>query len=183
MVWKGAGRLTVGFYIGRFQPVHKGHVYAIKYVLDRVDELIIGVGSAQFSHELDNPFTAGERITMLRLALDEAGVDRRLYSIIPIPDTQVHSVWVAQVLAYTPKFDVVYTNEPLSRQLFLEAGFKVYGIKFYRRKIYTATNVRDKILNGKNWESLVPPSVAEYIKRIGGVERIRNLAKLDKVKV
>ena len=44
-------------------------------------------------------------------------------------------------------------------------------------------SVRDKILNGKNWESLVPPSVAEYIKRIGGVERIRNLAKLDKVKV
>jgi len=182
VVWKGAGRLTVGFYIGRFQPVHKGHVYAIKYALGRVDELVIGIGSAQFSHEPDNPFTAGERFTMLRLALDEAGVDRRLYAIIPIPDTQVHSIWVAQVLAYTPRFDVVFTNDPLSRQLFMEAGFKVEGIKFYKRGVYTATNVRDRILNGENWEALIPSSVAEYIKQIGGVERIRNLAKTDKVK-
>ncbi|RLI24812.1 MAG: nicotinamide-nucleotide adenylyltransferase, partial [Candidatus Hecatellales archaeon] len=130
--------MEVGFYIGRFQPVHNGHVYAVKYALERVDELIIGIGSAQFSHEPENPFTAGERLTMLRLALDEAGVDRRLYTIIPIPDTQVHSVWVAQVLAYTPKFNVVFTNDPLSRQLFAEAGFKVEGIKFYRRTFYSA---------------------------------------------
>lgn len=174
--------LKVGFYIGRFQPVHRGHVYAISYVLDRVDEAVIGIGSAQFSHEPDNPFTAGERFTMLRLALDEAGIDRRRYVIVPIPDTQVHSIWVSQVLAYTPKFQVVFTNDPLSRQLFMEAGFPVEGIKFYRRETYTATNVRDHILKGENWESLVPTSVARYIKRIGGVERIRNLARTDKVK-
>lgn len=174
--------MTVGFYIGRFQPVHKGHVYAVKYILERVNELIIGIGSAQFSHEPENPFTAGERFTMLRLALDEAGIDRKLYVVVPIPDTQVHSIWVAQVLAYTPKFDVVFTNDPLSRQLFAEANFKVEGIKFYRRAQYSATYVRRQILNGENWEDLVPRAVARYIREIGGVERIRNLAKTDKIK-
>jgi nicotinamide-nucleotide adenylyltransferase len=174
--------MAVGLYIGRFQPVHRGHVYAMKYVLERVDELIIGIGSAQFSHEPENPFTAGERFTMLRLALDEADVDRRLYTIIPIPDTQVHSVWVAQVLAYTPKFDIVFTNDSLSRQLFTEAGFKVESIKFYRRAVYSATYVRDRILNGESWEKLVPKTVSRYIRQIGGIERIRNLSKTDKVK-
>jgi nicotinamide-nucleotide adenylyltransferase len=174
--------MTVGLYVGRFQPVHRGHVYAVNYVLERVDELIIGIGSAQFSHEPENPFTAGERFTMLRLALDEAGVDRRLYTIIPIPDTQVHSIWVAQVLAYTPSFNTVFTNDPLSRQLFMEAGFKVENIRFYKRAVYSATYVRDRILNGGNWGKLVPEAVARYIKQIGGVERIRNLAKTDKVK-
>ena len=171
----------VGFYIGRFQPVHKGHVHAVKFILGKVDEVIIGIGSAQFSHEPENPFTAGERFTMLRLALDEAGIDRRLYAIIPVPDTQIHSIWVAQVLSYTPKFDVVFTNDPLSRQLFMEAGFQVEGISFLERDRYAATYVREKILNGEDWEHLVPKSVAEYIKHIGGIERIRNLAKTDKV--
>ena len=169
----------VGFYIGRFQPVHKGHIHAITYALSKVEELIIGIGSAQFSHELENPFTAGERFTMLRLGLDEYKVDRNVYSIIPIPDTRIHSLWVAQVVAYTPRFNIVFTNDPLSRELFIEAGFKVEGIPYEKRESYNATNVREKILSGENWEELVPGSVAKFIKQIRGVERIRDLAKTD----
>ena len=169
----------VGLYIGRFQPVHKGHIHAIKYALDKVEELIIGIGSAQFSHDLENPFTAGERFTMLRLGLDENNVDRNVYSIIPIPDTKVHSLWVAQVVAYTPHFEVVFTNDPLSSELFLEAGYNVEGIPYLNREIYNATHVREKILSGENWEDLVPKNVVEFIKQIRGVKRIRDLAKTD----
>ena len=170
---------SVGFYVGRFQPVHKGHIYAIKYALGKVKELIIGIGSAQFSHEIENPFTAGERFTMLRLGLDEAKIDRKLYSIIPIPDTQIHSLWVAQVVAYTPKFTVAFTNDPLSSQLLFEAGFKVESIPLLEREKYNATNIRVKMLNGESWEELVPSTVAEFIKKINGVERIRKLAQTD----
>lgn len=170
-----------GFYVGRFQPVHQGHVHAATQALRQVKELIIGIGSAQFSHDPENPFTAGERFTMLRLALDEAGVDRASYSIVPVPDTQVHSIWVAQVVAYTPKFDVVFTNDALCRQLFQEAGFRVEGIPYLDRKKLYATNVRNRILNGESWEALVPPSVAKYIAHIGGIDRIRNLARTDKI--
>ncbi|MGP3667421.1 MAG: nicotinamide-nucleotide adenylyltransferase [Candidatus Bathyarchaeota archaeon] len=169
----------VGLYIGRFQPVHNGHIYAIKYALGRVKELIIGVGSAQFSHEIENPFTAGERITMLKLGLDEAKVDRRTYLIVPIPDTQIHSLWVAQVIAYTPRFNIAFTNDPLSTQLLLEAGFKVENIPLLEREKYSATSIRIKMLNGESWEELVPSAVAEFIKKINGVERIRKLAQTD----
>lgn len=169
-----------GFYIGRFQPVHKGHVYAASYVLEKVNELIIGIGSAQYSHDLENPFTAGERVTMLRLALDESHIDRRLYSIIPIPDTHVHSIWVAQIVSYAPKFNIVFTNDSLSSELLREADFKVKRIPFLRRDKLNATSVREKILNGESWEALVPRSVATYIKAIHGVKRIRELAKTDR---
>ena len=37
------------------------------------------------------------------------------------------------------------------------------------------------MLSGEPWEELVPGPVAEYIKAIGGVERLRELAKTDKV--
>src|SRR5437870_10806299 len=77
--------MATGLYVGRFQPFHLGHLKAVKYILGRVDELIIVVGSAQHSHTLDNPFTAGERITMIRLALKQAGIgpDRLPVSLFP----------------------------------------------------------------------------------------------------
>ena len=58
-----------GLFVGRFQPIHKGHVKAIEDILRKVDELVIVIGSAQYSHRADNPFTVGERITMIRKAL------------------------------------------------------------------------------------------------------------------
>ena len=58
-----------GLLIGRMQPVHNGHIEIIKQILEEVDEIIIGIGSAQLSHELKNPFTAGERLMMLNQAL------------------------------------------------------------------------------------------------------------------
>ncbi|MCD6340506.1 MAG: adenylyltransferase/cytidyltransferase family protein, partial [Desulfurococcales archaeon] len=77
MVWAD---VTRALFPGRFQPIHWGHVSVIKWALSKVDELIIGVGTAQESHTIVNPFTAGERVVMIRLALEEAGVDlRRVY--------------------------------------------------------------------------------------------------------
>jgi len=169
-----------GLFVGRFQPFHKGHLGAIEDVLKKVDELIIVIGSAQYSHRLDNPFTTGERVTMIREALKEAKVDSSRYLIIPIRDIHVHMLWVAEVTGFTPKFDIVYTNEPLTRRLLIESGFKVEPIPFHEREKYSSTVVRERMLNNQNWEELVPKSVAQFIKKIEGVERLQDLAKSDK---
>lgn len=170
-----------GLFVGRFQPFHLGHLNAVRGILKEVDEVIIAVGSAQYSHRKNNPFTVGERVVMIRRALEEAGIPTSRYWIIPIPDLHIHMVWVSEVIGYTPKFDVVYTNEPLTRRLFVEAGFEVRPIPFHERETYSATEIRTRILNGENWEELVPRAIAEYIKEIDGVQRLRDLAKSDKV--
>ncbi|MEM3793082.1 MAG: nicotinamide-nucleotide adenylyltransferase [Candidatus Bathyarchaeia archaeon] len=175
--------LLRGLYIGRFQPFHLGHLEAVKWMLERVGEIIIGVGSSQYSHSLKNPFTAGERITMIIRALEWAGIERKKFLILPIPDIHTHSLWVKHVVSLTPSFQVVFTNEPLTRRLFEEDGrFKVSSIPFFRREIYSATEIRRRITTGDNWEELVPEPVAEYIKEIGGVERIKTLASTDRVR-
>ena len=176
----GSGLVVRGLYVGRFQPVHFGHLRAIQHILSEVDELVIVVGSTQLSHELGNPFTAGERITMLRLALEEAGISPDRYWIVGVPDAEMHSVWVSKVVAYCPSFDVVYTNEPLTRRLFVEAGYEVRPVPYFQRHVYSATEVRRRILNDEDWQELVPRSVAEYIVEIGGVERLKDLARSDK---
>jgi nicotinamide-nucleotide adenylyltransferase len=171
-----------GLFIGRFNPPHKVHIKIIKDLLEKVDELTIVVGSAQYSHQLRNPFTAGERIEMIKLALEEAGISLGRCLIIPVPDTPaVHSLWVPQVKAYVPSFDIVFSNEPLTRRLFEEAGIKVEPIPFYKREVFSSTEVRKRMLEGGNWEELVPNCVANFIKKIGGVERLQELAKTDTV--
>ena len=75
---------------------------------------------------------------------------------------------------------MVFSNEPLTRRLFEEAGFDVRAIPFYEREIYSATEVRRRMLAGEEWRELVPPAVARYIETIGGVERLKALAKTDK---
>jgi len=170
-----------GVFVGRFQPFHRGHLKAVKDILKEVDELIIVVGSSQYSHEIENPFTCGERITMIRQTLEEEGIPPSRCWIVPVPDVHVHMVWVAQVIGYTPRFRIVYTNEPLTRRLFLESGFKVKAVPFHKREVYSATEIRKRMFNDENWEELVPQKVAQFIKEIGGMERLKDLTKTDKV--
>src|SRR2546425_10887999 len=173
--------MTTGLYVGRFQPFHLGHLDAIRHILGQLDDLVIVVGSAQHSHTLENPFTAGERITMIRLALQEANISLEKYVIVPLPDWDIHKVWVAHLLSQTPAFQVAYTNEPLTGRLLKEAGIKVEHIPFYHRDKFTATEVRRRLLAGENWEELVPKSVAEYLRQIGGDERIREISPNEKL--
>ena len=170
-----------GLYVGRFQPFHLGHLGAIKEVLEEVDELAIVIGSAQYSHNPSNPFTAGERLVMIRRALEEAKVDISKVWIVPVPDVHLHMLWVSALEGYTPKFNLVYSNEPLTRRLFTEAGYTVKSIPYYNRNIYMSTIIREKMIKDENWTELVPKSVANFIKEIDGVNRLRDLAQTDKI--
>jgi nicotinamide-nucleotide adenylyltransferase len=170
-----------GLYVGRFQPFHLGHLESIKTVLKEVDEIVVAIGSAQYSHNINNPFTAGERLVMIRRALKEAELDLARVWIVPVPDVHLHMLWVAALEGYTPRFNVVYSNEPLTRRLFMEAGYKVKHIKFFDRKDFNSTLVREKMLHDDSWTTLVPKSVAEFIREIDGVNRLRDLMRTDKV--
>ncbi len=171
--------MTSGLYVGRFQPFHLGHLEAVRHILQEVDELVIVVGSAQQSHTLENPFTAGERIMMIRLAMKEDGVHADRYTVMPLPDAEFHTVWVAHLLSQTPEFQVAFTNAPHTGRLLKEEGVRVEKIPFFRRDAYTATEVRRRMSNGGDWEALLPKSVALYLKKVGGVERLREISLSD----
>ena len=165
--------------MGRFQPFHLGHLEAVKYALKRVDYLYVVVGSAQRSHERDNPFTAAERIAMIKSALDGNKVDPSRWMAVPIADADSISLWGSTVESMVPKFDVVFTNDALTYLLFHEEGIQVSAVPYLDRSRYSATNVRDRILERKDWESLVPKQVAKLVRRFGGVERVRALMRKD----
>ena len=171
---------TRGLYVGRFQPFHLGHLEAIKKILEEVEELVVVIGSAQYSHNKVNPFTAGERLVMIRNAFEEAKVDSSRVWIVPVPDVHLHMMWVSALEGYTPKFQIVYSNEPLTKRLFMEAGYRVKGVPFFERQLYSSTIVREKMLLDDSWKTLVPKTVSEFILDIDGVNRVRDLNRNDK---
>jgi len=165
-----------GFYIGRFQPYHNGHQSVLGHIADEVDEIIIGVGSAQLSHTIDNPFTAGERVLMITRSLATVGCP---FYVIPIEDIKRNALWVAHVQSMTPPFDLCYSSNPLVVRLFSEAGVKVQSPSMYERDTLSGTEIRRRMLNNTTWKNLVPPAVNQVIREIDGVARLRQIAQDD----
>jgi len=93
----------------------------------------------------------------------------------------LHMLWVSAVEGYTPKFNVVFSNEPLTRRLFTEAGYKVKELPLFDRQVYMSTLIRERMVRGDNWRELVPKAVADFIDEIDGVNRVRDLAQTDRV--
>ena len=164
-------------YIGRFQPFHRGHLKVVESVAKEFDAVLVGIGSAQESHTLENPFTAGERHLMIQKSLDAAGI--RNYFVIPIPDVGRNALWVSHVSALVPPFNVFVSNNALPRRLFQEAGFQVRGAPFFEREKFRATHIRELMLAGHGWQDLVPKETIEVVEEVHGIERMRDLAQKD----
>ena len=165
-----------GFYIGRYQPFHDGHRHMVEEIAAEVDELVLGIGSAGDSHTTRNPFTAGERVMMVTKAVEE--LDATTY-VVPIEDLDRNSVWVSHVQSMTPRFDVAYSNNPLVVRLFEEAGVEVRQSPMFRRDVLEGTELRERMIRGRDWEDLVPDAVVDVIREVDGVERIRRIAETD----
>ena len=161
-----------GILIGRMQPVHNGHMEGI---VAGAFPVRLGMPFVK-THELKDPFTAGERIVMMTQALAEIGVDPSRYYIIPMQDINFNALWASHVKMLTPPFNIVYSGNPLVKQLFSEEGYEVRQPPLYDRLHLSGTEVRRRILNDENWKELVPNATAELINEINGIERIKNLS-------
>jgi len=116
--------------------------------------------------------TLEERKKMIQAALEETPIR---YEIVAIPDIHNYPKWVDHVCSLTPSFDIVLSNNPLTRKLFREKGYKVEGTPLYNREVYSGEEIRRRISLDEPWEELVPSRVVRIIYSIGGVERIKKL--------
>ena len=163
--------MTTGFFLGRFQPFHLGHLQDIRDALKEVDQLIIGIGSSQHSDTKENPFSTEERIRMIEDSLIEAEISN--YTIFPIPDINNHAKYAEHVEVLIPKFDIVFTGSDFTEKLFKEKGYKIKKIKIVEET--SSTDIRKKILNNEDWQSLVPKAIVKYLEEIKGIERIKKI--------
>jgi len=82
-------------YIGRFQPLHHGHLALLKQALALAPLCVVVIGSAHQARTPRNPFTWEERREMVRMALPPADRERLLF--LPVRDYYDGARWSAAV--------------------------------------------------------------------------------------
>lgn len=162
-----------GLLIGRFQPFHLGHLAAVKFALTQVDNLAIGIGSSNRFNEKKNPFSAEERKEMIVSSLDES--DLQKCKIYFVPDVNDHSKWTYHVDQIVPKYDVVFSNDDFTHELYKKRDIKVVSVPLKQREILSGTDIRLKIASGQRWEDLVPSGTAKVLLKINAKDRLAKL--------
>jgi nicotinamide-nucleotide adenylyltransferase len=169
-----------GLLVGRFQPFHLGHLAVVRHLRKQHpdESIVLGVGSAQASYTMDNPFTAAERQEMIARALEP----KKLlgWTAVPIPDIHRHALWVAHVAELVPRFERVYTNNPLTRTLFERGGYEVEATPMFDREHFEGSAIRRLLREGNDaWKECVPPPIAEYLVELKATERLRAIAPVS----
>jgi NAD+ synthase len=159
-----------GLFIGRFQPFHIGHLDALGQIAKEVDEIIVGIGSAQYNNTKENPFSYAEREMMIKAGLKSL---KKPFVVVRIDDTHDDRRWAGYVVLHCPRFDVVYTGNELVERLFMEKGFVVKR-PLIKHEI-SATEIRRMMKTGEKWQRFVPAVVRDVLKKIGGVKRVKGV--------
>ena len=163
----------VGLIVGRFQPVHWGHVRLIEMVKADGSEVHLGIGSSQFAGTRENPFSAAERRRMLDAANSALGL--KVARIDEVPDIFDDDRWVEHVEACCGDFDVIYSNNEWTASLFANAGYEVRPATLFDREHFEGAKLREQVRASglAAVADLVPAPVMQVLKELDAEKRIR----------
>lgn len=157
-------------FVGRFQPFHRGHMLVVEGMSKLCEKTVIAIGSTNKSDD-ENPFTFEERRDMIQRALQAVDIiPKHDVTFIDIPDEDSDESWTQTVLDKAGRVDVAWTGNEWTKTCFENAGVEVKEIKEVPG--ISATEVRTRIKDGGDWESLVPDEIAKSIKLLDGGSRI-----------
>lgn len=87
-------------FMGRFQPLHNGHLHIIERALQLADRVVILVGSANLARSPRNPFTYQERARMIETAIPGIEDAQGRVIVRPVSDHPYNDkAWIAEVQA------------------------------------------------------------------------------------
>ena len=152
-----------GLILGRFQPLHMGHLSLFEAVIDDGHELLICIGSSNKERTNDNPYTSLERTRMIGSVLSNYNCK---YDIFEIPDINNNDLYVKHLESMVPEFNLVYSGNKLVKKLFENAGYSVIVPNLINREAWQGASIRQARKDDDNWEMDVPASVASIISEI-----------------
>jgi len=143
----------IAFIIGRFQPIHKGHLKLFEEASKFAKKIVILLGSANAPPSIRNPFSAEERIKFIREELP-------FVEIIPIMDYPYSDrKWVSQVASIVENYPgsdkiIFGTNKDESTYYLNIFPEKIKVIALSEQTGYftniDATTVREHLFNEKD---------------------------------
>lgn len=156
--------------VGRFQPVHLGHVQLIRTAREACGEVALAVGSTNAKLSLRNPFTFAERKQMLEAVFP--GI-----AVYDVPDIHDREAWVAHVQRIVGPFDRVYGNDENSQSLFEAAHVDVARPGLVDRAKWEATAIRAMMAeDDPTWRKLVPKEIVPLLEAWHAPRRLMMMA-------
>jgi len=134
------GKYNHAVVVGRFQPLHYGHVYLIKQALQLAGRVTIGIGSANVTDE-DNPWTPEQRQYMLEKAIKSEGISR-IDKIVYLDDIKDDHIWVTEALKKIGKVDAIIGNNEWVNGCFENVGIESRQVPLLQRGIYRGKRIR-----------------------------------------
>lgn len=169
-------RFQYGMILGRFQPFHLEHLRYFQLAWEQSERVIVGITNPDPSTIVadessdhrhlpeENPLTFIERLSMIQDTLREVGYPMERIFIVPVP---IHHPdrWRYYIPDGTVIFVVAYSPwERKKAERLRSAGFEVVVVDHFEKGI-SGRQVRSLIGSNGNWEKLVPPAVARFLKR------------------
>lgn len=163
-------------FVGRFQPLHNGHLAAIKWNIDQGRKVTIVIGSTQESMTWENPFSFEERKTMVEASISGAGI--KGIPVIGLADVGNDEKWAANLLEAVklPAAEVVVSSlNPWVRKVCQKAGIATVEHPVFLDGL-SATFIRETIAKHGDWQRYVPLEIASWLMANRGDERIISLS-------
>lgn len=172
--------------VGRWQPLHNGHLWLIKEVIAKHGRACIGILSPEAVGEdpanpqrslrpIHNPFTYWERQVMLTEALAEAELLSRCV-IVPVGAAKLGAAREDEAFIPPQRSWVIaaVSAHELGKIGILSANGEEVEIFKPPPELagHSGALVRQALAKSKDWESLIPKTVAAEINRLHAVGRI-----------
>lgn len=166
-------------FIGRFQPLHVGHVHVMQKALEQSERLLVLVGSPYKPRSTRNPFTFDERQAMILNTFPDRVI------VAPVEDHMYNEDrWIQEVQ------EIVYLNTPKKGKIALVGYAKdhtSYYLKAFpqwdsidvepmviRNYEVNSTDIREEYFNYGNY-SYVADSTARFLSSFLGTDEYDSL--------
>ncbi|OYT42266.1 MAG: hypothetical protein B6U78_01615 [Candidatus Aenigmarchaeota archaeon ex4484_224] len=154
----------IALFVGRFQPLHKGHEKVIRNLLKKYEKVIVAIGSINQKRSFKNPFTFIERKKMFEI-LFKNEIKKGKIEIIGIKDYFNDEKW-SNALIKRKHFDVVVTGNKWTERCFKRKK-KIEKVKIWKREIYEGRKIRKMMIEGNlKWKEAVPKEIVNYLEKI-----------------
>ncbi len=176
-------KLCLAVVIGRFQPLHDGHVELIRAALERAGRALVLVASAHRPRCPRHPFTAEERGDLIRATFANAASE---LVIEPLPDRAYNDrAWAAAVqqrverLAGRADFDdgaVAFLSGPGAAPIDYPRWFPGWSwVRIPARRDIRSAVLRRRFLMSGDTDLPVPAAVREFLAGFAAGAAFREL--------
>ena len=130
--------------LGRFQPLHKGHVALIEWAYEQKENscLRIVVGSSNRIQSPENPWSLEERIEMIKLWKNEEHPEWEI-EIIGIPDINDPPKWVEHASKYHGDSGLLLTSDKKTQELYENSNWETKFFDLQNRISFEGWRVRE----------------------------------------